>query len=717
VAAAVLVLPCATASPATPGRSHPFLFVTTADIERARDGIKRSSAFADLATELTARATTNRLEDLPPLEREWWQAAKHKPWRDTYPEVFHHTWIVPLKWAELARNCARANLVAPSAQLAAKAKRVLLQLSDYTYEFEHYDVGMNYTIWTLAALDAYDILYADLTAAERARVDAFFERYLAALRKNDDYWIEHEPGGRLNNHYAWHKLGLSMIGVFYGRPELVERALRGPKGVEQMLAQGFKDDGLWLEGSIPYQFAETAPLVILAQMLENARYPEDLFRYRSPNGYSLKGAYDALIPLLFPDCTLPTIGDCYGRRAHIAESPDWEILFRQFREPAYAWLIADRKTRTPQALFSGVVDLPSAPPPGLPFDPGPPDTGKTVRPETTPSPAPKGTLSPSEGERDGVRGLPSVPRQRLPGSQCPASTSLWPQMGYVALRSNEGTNYWSGRGWSLFATFSGQPVHEHADKLSLILFAGGHLWLPDCEAKPSAEHAFSSITQGELNRQTVCHNTLLVDGRSQRLMGQRLDLLEFTNGPGLQRATIGDLHSRLYDGVRQLRTLIVTEGCVLDFFQAASAVPHEFAWLTHVDGEPAGSSLRATNAIPWPSGAPWSYLREPRGARATGPVWECFSDGQHTLRLEVLADGPTEIVHCGFPRDDSRSAPTIPMRLFKRQGTNAWFLAVYRLVPKSDEPVELKVAPGEAERLAITLRLDGKVFQHTVPRM
>ena len=85
-------------------------------------------------------------------------------------------------------------------------------------------------------------------------------------------------------------------------------------------------------------------------------------------------------------------------------------------------------TRTPQALFAGVIDLPPAPPPVQ-------------------------------------------------------SSRLWPEMGYVALRSNEGTNYWSGQGWSLFATFSGQPVHEHADKLSLILFADGHLWLPDSEAR------------------------------------------------------------------------------------------------------------------------------------------------------------------------------------------------------------------------------------------
>ena len=129
LAAGILFVHCATASPAAPDRAHPFLFVTPADIARARKGIQHSAVFAELAKELTARATTNRVEDLPPLERDWWQAARQKPWRDTYPEVFHHTFTVPMKWADLARNCARANLVAPSPQLAAKARRLLLQLS------------------------------------------------------------------------------------------------------------------------------------------------------------------------------------------------------------------------------------------------------------------------------------------------------------------------------------------------------------------------------------------------------------------------------------------------------------------------------------------------------------------------------------------------------------------------------------------------------------
>jgi hypothetical protein len=342
------------------------------------------------------------------------------------------------------------------------------------------------------------------------------------------------------------------------------------------------------------------------------------------------------------------------------------MLFRHFGEPAYAWLIADRPTRTPQALFTGAIDLPPARPP-------------------------------AQGSK------------------------LWPEMGYLALRSNEGTNYWSGRGWSLFATFSGQGVHEHADKLSLILFADGHLWLPDPEAKPSAEHAFSSATQAELNRQTLCHNTLLVDRQSQRFTGQRLDLLEFTNAPGLQRATIGDLQGRLYEGVRQTRTLIVGDDYTLDFFQAASATPHEFVWLTHVDGEPAGGNVLATNPVALPAGPPWSYLRDARsaGAAAGRPqsVWECFSDGTHLLRLDVLSDGPAEAVHCGFPRADGPTASTLPMRLLKRQGTNAWFLAAYRIVPKASEAAELAVAPAGAGNVEVTVRASGKVYRHMVRRL
>jgi hypothetical protein len=288
-------------------------------------------------------------------------------------------------------------------------------------------------------------------------------------------------------------------------------------------------------------------------------------------------------------------------------------------------------------------------------------------------------------------------------------------MGYAALRSTEGTNYWSGRGWSLFATYSSRPVHENADKLSIILFADGHLWLPDCEAWPAAEHTFSSQVQSRLNRETLCHNTLLVDGKSQRLPARPLDLVEFQNLPQVKRVTFADLNAQLYPGVRQLRTLIVRPDYVLDFFQAQSGAPHEFAWLTHVDAASLGGSIKTSNRLALPPDMPWSYLRAPGTTVTSNLAWECFAHDKSLLRLDVLSDGPLEVVQCGFPRDDSPSPPTLPMRMLRRRGPSVWFLAVYRLVAKPEDAVSLKVGPGELQSLEVSVTQGGKTQSHRIP--
>ncbi len=534
-----------------------------------RQSVLVNKTFARWADELVAEAQGAKLSELPPLERTWWEKDRAKPWSETYPQVYHHTWIVPEHWAELARQCAWGGLLRPESKLSDKARETLLALADFTFEFEHYDVGLNYTVWTLEAMEAYDILFDSFTPGQRKKIDAFFERFLAAVEKNDEYWVRHEPGGGLNNHYAWHKLGLVAMGVFYRRPELVDRALDGPKGIEFLMRHGFTDDGLWLEGSIPYQMAATTPLVKAAELLENVGHARRLYGDESGDGRTLKGAYDALLPLVFPDRTLPTIGDCYGDRPHLGQCADWEILCRRFADFRYAWLLSDMPRRSREALFGGLAELPPAGPP-------------------------------------------------------PQFSRLWPEHGYAALRSVEGTDYWSGRGWSLFATYSCNRVHENFDKLSIILFADGHLWLPDSEALPSEEHSFSAKVQSELNRQTLCHNTLLVDGRSQRFPAGPLELVEYQSLPRVKRLSMGDRAGLLYPGVSQLRTCLVRDEYVLDFFQVSSAGPHDLDWIVHVDGRAEKRLRRRAGRAHQP--APAGPLDVPSIARAIRPVGRILGD-------------------------------------------------------------------------------------------
>lgn len=688
-------------------RIHPFLLATPADLERARAAAAAPGPFRDLARRLAEDALRERVEDLPALERAWWEADREKPWSETYPQIFHHTWMVPARWADLARRCAWASALEPGSAgsgsagsgsagqadgnaFGEKARRILLALAEYTFEFEHYDVGMNYTVWGIGALEAYDLLLADpsvaLSAAERARIDAFFGRFVEAVLANDALWVEREPGGALNNHYAWHKLGMAAYGLFFDRPELVLEALEGPKGAEMLIRHGFVDDGLWVEGSIPYQLAATTPMVLLAEMLECAEFPRRIWRRDAGDGRALEGSYDALLGLLFPDRTLPPVGDAYARRPHLGRHPDWEILFRRFREPRHAWLVRDRIRedhghRLPDALLRGVPELPDLDPP----DP-------------------------------------------------PAHVSrLWPEHGYAALRTREGPEYWSGRGWTLFATWGANPVHAHADRLSIQVFADGHLWLPDPEARTSAEHAFSSRVQGALNRETLCHNTVIVDRASQRAPPRRLELLEWHSLPGAKRLTIGDLEGLLHPGVRQLRTCIVREEHIVDVFQVEADAPRRIEWLIHVDGEPIADDPGGTTEAPGapadiPAAAPWSYLRDAR-ERAIPPRWgETFLRGEGRFRVDVLVEvdggdrgdrggGEARLLSCGFPLDDGPDPATIPMRAIGVTARSVRFFAVYRSGASADGSLAASVEPGPLGSLEVALRLGERTFRHRVPAL
>jgi hypothetical protein len=63
------------------------------------------------------------------------------------------TCLEPLRMMLPAYHAALRCAVTKSKQDLAAAKRILLHLSDYSFKFEHYDVGMNYTAWGELALN------------------------------------------------------------------------------------------------------------------------------------------------------------------------------------------------------------------------------------------------------------------------------------------------------------------------------------------------------------------------------------------------------------------------------------------------------------------------------------------------------------------------------------------------------------------------------------
>ena len=660
--ASMLVLGALVLGVGSESSGHPWLFMTPDTVDRARTAMETDRVFTNLAEGIRERAENAAIGDLPELERAWWEEAREMPWAETYPIINHHTGKVPREWAQAANDCARAWLLFPDSGLDAKGREALLGLSGYTFEFEHFDVGLNYATWGRACLEAYDILYPGFTEAERDQMDAFFLRMVEAVRKNHEFWVEHEPGGPINNHYLWHALTGLMYGLFYDEPERVHEAIYGPKGMAYSLEHGFNDEGFWAEASLMYQSVATAPMVIMAELLENAEADERIWDMVTDDGRTLRQSYDALMTILFPDGTLPNIGDCYGRRPALGSIGDYERLYARFGDPAYAWILNQHGRRSEAALFHGVAALP----------------------------------------------------ERHPPAQRPR---IWQEHGFAMLRTTPGQAYWTGAGWTLFATVSDVPCHAHYDGLSIQLYGDGRHWLVDADAQAGVYHAFSANIQRELNSMTVSHNTVLVDRQNQRFPDRQLDIVEFHVLPDVQRFTMGDLDGRLYPGVRQLRTLLVRDDYVLDVFQVEAEEAREFTWVVHVDGDAQTSSIGDWEATTFPEGPPWNWLREPeRALESVDTYAEGFQAENARFHLDLVTDAPATMLRCGYPRDDGPTPDTYATRMVRRNGASAWFAALYRT--DSDlEPVQLRLEEAPMERYAVVLSIGEQTHRHIIPQL
>lgn len=143
---------------------------------------------------------------------------------------------------------------------------------------------------------------------------------------------------------------------------------------------------------------------------------------------------------------------------------------------------------------------------------------------------------------------------------------LLPEHGYVFLREagggQEHRDYWDAKSRCAFFTFDRAGVHAHADRLSWMYFAEGALLLADREARATAPHAFSSDVQRQLNRSTICQNTVMIDGHDQRSPRETLRLVEYHVTPGEQRVSAADVKGLLFRNIsRRCATIVLAPVC------------------------------------------------------------------------------------------------------------------------------------------------------------
>ena len=450
-----------------------------------------------------------------------------------------------------------------------------------------------------------------------------------------------------------------MRAVLWDAPEYVDYAIESDQGIRDLIVFGTRDDGLWFEGSINYQFTAVVPLAILARLLQNSGSELDLWTHRFANGRCLQDLLVGPLGTLFPDGTIPTIGDCYGYRLTLNAADLYYDAFDAYKRPDIGWLMSKRENLPASALF--VENLPVA------------------------AEAPK------------------------------AGTRLWPEHGYVMLRSQTGADYWKGEGFSAFLSYDRDTIHSQSDKLSMMVFGRGAHLAVDPEALATARHAFSSDVQKELNRSMICHNTIVVDQKGPSSATHPIDLLEFSQSADIALTTVGDLQGKLTPGVRLMRTVAATRDYVVDIFQAASEEPHTYEYLFHLpsssgDFEP----VDGFQPFEMPTENPWKWLKNAR-SKGVEDDWQVDAkQGDLTTRLNICAASGTRAIVCQFPHKDDFTGVPIPMVIARRTAKSAVFVSVLQAERGPFPELSVTVQPTRHGHLQVTVNRNNQKREFVV---
>lgn len=127
---------------------------------------------------------------------------------------------------------------------------------------------LNDSVWVVNAIQGYEHVRADLSAADRARIDGLFRQMAQFLSVDSVATFD-----RIHNHASWATAAVGMTGYVLGDRDMVERALTGSRrdgsaGFLRQIDELLSPDGYYAEGPY-YQRYTLWPLMVFANAIQN----------------------------------------------------------------------------------------------------------------------------------------------------------------------------------------------------------------------------------------------------------------------------------------------------------------------------------------------------------------------------------------------------------------------------------------------------------------
>lgn len=419
---------------------------------------------------------------------------------------------------------------------------------------------LNDAVWLVNAVQGYAEIRGTLTPADRQRIDDRVFRPAARFLSVDSQ----DTFDRIHNHATWATAGVGMTGYLLGDRDMIDRALLGSdkSGRAGFLRQTellFSPDGYYAEGPY-YQRYALLPFMVFAEAIERNEPQRRIFQHR--DGILLK-ALRTTVQLTYDGYFFP-FNDAMKDKSLRTEElyQGIAIAYGQTRDPTLL-SIAQQQDQTVLTEDGLLVARDLA-------------AGKA-------QPFPFRSLLLRDGP-DGDQGAVAILRQ----GAGPRHTAL------VAKNSSQGMG------------------HGHFDKLSWQLYDNGHEIVRDygaarflnIEAKQGGRYLPENESWA---KQTVAHNTLVVDQRShfdgnvERADAAAPKQLYFSDRPELQISSV--TIASAYPGVTLTRTLILADipgleqPAVFDLVRADSSAEHVYDLPLHYNGHIMELSFPTENRV------------------------------------------------------------------------------------------------------------------------
>lgn len=194
--------------------------------------------------------------------------------------------------------------------------------------------SLNEAVWLLTVIQGYDSAFDGISEADKSTIENKLFHPMVSFLSDESP----QTFNKVHNHGTWANAAVGMTGYVLDKPEYVEKALYGLEqdgnaGFMKQLDELFSPDGYYNEGPY-YQRYALMPFLLFAKSIDENEPQRKIFEYR--DGILLKAIY-ASIQLsyggyFFPindalkDKGLDTIELCYGVAIAYGQTQDASLL-------------------------------------------------------------------------------------------------------------------------------------------------------------------------------------------------------------------------------------------------------------------------------------------------------------------------------------------------------------------------------------------------------